>query len=51
MILEEPLLVMLLKLVDCIPTPAPPQKRGRGHCQTTIRNFHQRQLEIPKKDD
>jgi len=30
MILEVPFLVILLKLVDCIPTPAPPQKRGRG---------------------
>ena len=34
MILEEPFLVILLNLVDCIPTPAPPQKRGRGRPQT-----------------
>lgn len=31
MILQEPLLVILVKLVDCIALPAPPQKRGRGH--------------------
>lgn len=31
MILQEPLLVTLAKLVDCIPLPAAPQKRGRGH--------------------
>jgi len=34
MILEEPLLVILLKLVDCIPVPVPPQKRGRGRPHT-----------------
>jgi hypothetical protein len=34
MILEEPLLVILVKLVECIPTPAPPQKRGRGRPHT-----------------
>jgi hypothetical protein len=31
MILQEPLLVTLVKLVDCIALSAPPQKRGRGH--------------------
>ena len=31
MILQEALLVTLVKLVDCIPLPALPQKRGRGH--------------------
>src|SRR5688572_15806664 len=31
MILQEPLLVTLVKLVDCIPLPASAQKRGRGH--------------------
>jgi len=31
MILQEPLLVTLVKLVDSIPLPAAPQKRGRGH--------------------
>lgn len=31
MIRQEALLVTLVKLVDCIPLPAPPQKRGRGH--------------------
>ena len=31
MIPQEPLLVILVKLVDCIPMPEPPQKRGRGH--------------------
>lgn len=30
MILQEALLVTLVKLVDCIPLPAPPPKRGRG---------------------
>ena len=33
MILQEALLVTLVKLVDCIPLPASPQKRGRGHPQ------------------
>jgi hypothetical protein len=31
MILQEPLLVTLVKLVACIPLPASAQKRGRGH--------------------
>lgn len=31
MILQEPLLVILVKLIDCIPMPEPVQKRGRGH--------------------
>ena len=31
MILQEPLLVTLVKLVDGMPLPASPQKRGRGH--------------------
>lgn len=31
MIPQEPLLVILVKLVDCIATPEPVQKRGRGH--------------------
>ena len=31
MIHPEALLVTLVKLVDCIPLPALPQKRGRGH--------------------
>lgn len=31
MILQEALLVTLVKLVDCIPLPAPPAQRGRGH--------------------
>ncbi len=34
MILEEPFLVILLNLVDYIPAPAPPQKRGRGRPHT-----------------
>ena len=34
MILQEPLLVILVKLVDCIPTPPPPRKRGRGRSKT-----------------
>ena len=33
MILQEALLVTLVKLVDCIPLPAPPHKRGRGRPQ------------------
>jgi len=31
MIPQEPLLVILVKLVDCIPVPEPPPKRRRGH--------------------
>lgn len=31
MIAQEPLLVIFVKLVDCIPVPEPVQKRGRGH--------------------
>lgn len=31
MILQEPLLVILVKLVDCMPMPEAPQKRRRGH--------------------
>jgi hypothetical protein len=34
MIPQEPLLVILVKLVDCIPTPPPPQKRGPGRFKT-----------------
>jgi hypothetical protein len=34
MILEEPFLVILLNLVDCIPVSTPPQKRGRGRPHT-----------------
>ena len=30
MVYREPLLVMLVKLVDQIPFPEPPKKRGRG---------------------
>lgn len=33
MIVQELLLVTLVKLVDCIPLPPSPQKRGRGHPQ------------------
>jgi len=33
MIPQEPLLVTLVKLVDCIPMPRPPSRRGRGHPQ------------------
>ena len=31
MVHQERVLVMLLKLVDAIPLPPPPAKRGRGH--------------------
>jgi hypothetical protein len=31
MIPREPLLVTLVKLVDCIPMPRPPSRRGTGH--------------------
>ena len=34
MVLEKPFLVILFNLVDCIPTPAPPRKRGRGRPHT-----------------
>jgi hypothetical protein len=34
MILQEPLLVILVKLVDCIPTLPPPPKQGRGRPKT-----------------
>lgn len=34
MILQEPLLVILVKLVDCIPTPPPPKKRSQGRSKT-----------------
>lgn len=30
MLPQKPLIVMLVVLVDCIPMPSPPQKRGRG---------------------
>ena len=30
MILQEPLLVILVRLVDRVPMPPPPPKRGRG---------------------
>lgn len=30
MILQEPLLVTLVKLVDRTPAPPPPERRGRG---------------------
>ena len=31
MVSQDSLLVTLVKLVDCLPMPVPPQKRGRGH--------------------
>lgn len=34
MLLQEPLLVILVKLVDCIPISSPPEKRGRGRPKT-----------------
>ena len=33
MLPREPLLVTLVQLVDCIPMPSPPAKRGRGRPQ------------------
>jgi Transposase DDE domain len=31
MMLQESLLITLVKLVECLPMPAPPAKQGRGH--------------------
>lgn len=33
MVTQESLLVILVKLVDCVPLPAPPARRSRGHPQ------------------